>query len=295
VKLRIAETRNGMRRLLPHAVFIGALIFSFPVQSTAQLSSSADARDCYTHASTLFAKHDFSAAEPLFQKAINLDPRFADAYKGLGLTEVELKKYNEAYRAWLKAADLNPQDGKVKYYLGRLFYEANLPNEAAAWLREALAASPHDFAAMTYLGLSAEALSYEDVALQLYRQAITESEQNHTPYSWAFLSLANLLQKRGSAEEALRVLQQGEQECPEAHELAALGRTLFARGETERAEQVLRRAINMDATVAEAHYRLGLLLQSSGRTEAARQEMDAFRKAKDLEQQNAKISVLRKQ
>jgi tetratricopeptide (TPR) repeat protein len=106
--------------------------------------ASENASTWLSRAAAEFNRHEFSQAAVSFQHAIDLDPNRAEAYKGLGMAELELKNYDAAYRSWLKAADLNPNDGKTKYYLGRLFYEANFPNEAAAWLREALKVAPDD-------------------------------------------------------------------------------------------------------------------------------------------------------
>jgi superkiller protein 3 len=241
-----------------------------------------------------FAAHQFPDAERSFQQAIDANSKNAEAYKGLGLAQLELRKYNDAYHAWLKAEQLNPKDAKTKYYLGRLFYDANFPNEAAAWLRETLKLAPNDYAAMTYLGLCAEALSFSDVALKLYRNAIAVSTEAHSPYSWAFLSLGKLLQKRGEGDEAFRVLEQGARECPEAHELSAFGQLLMTRNQPERAEQVLRQAIKLDPGLSEAHYRLALLLEARGRTDESKAEMAAFQQTKEQENQIAKVTALRK-
>jgi tetratricopeptide (TPR) repeat protein len=240
------------------------------------------------------AAHQFAEAESSFKRVINADRNDAEAYKALGRAELELKKYNEAYHAWLKAEQLNPKDAKTKYYLGRLFYEADFPNEAAAWLRQALKLAPHDYAAMTYLGLSAEALSYGDVALKLYGKAIAESETAQSPYPWAFLSLGKLLQKHGDPEQAFKILEQGSRECPEAHELSAFGQLLMARDQQARAEQVLRQAIKLDPTLSEAHYRLALLLEASGRAPEAKTEMAAFQQAKEQEKEIPKITAIRR-
>lgn len=252
------------------------------------------ATDWYALGTQQFSAREFVQAENSFQQAIAAGQNPAESYKSLGRAQLELKKYNEAYRAWLKAEALDPKDSQIKYYLGRLFYEADLPNEAAAWFRQALALAPHHFAAMTYLGLSAEALSYPDVALKLYRNAIAESIAAHTPYSWAFLSLGKLLQKRGEADEAFRILEQGARECPEPHELSAFGQLLLTRNQRDRAEHVFRQAIALDPSLSEAHYRLALLLESKGRSEEANTELEAFQKAKQQEQQVAKITALRK-
>ncbi|HEX3684554.1 MAG TPA: tetratricopeptide repeat protein [Bryobacteraceae bacterium] len=252
-------------------------------------------QDFYNLASQQFTKDDFAGAKASFTRAIELDSLYAEAYRGLGMADLELKDYEGAYRAWLKAVDLNPQDEKSRYFLGRLFYEADIPNQAAAWLREALKLRPDDYQAMTYLGLSAEALGYDQTALPLYRKALAASKSQGHPYSWAFLSLANFLNKQGDEKEALSVLEEGSQKCPEAHELAALGELLAAHNDPQRAEQVLRQAITLDPRLSQPHYRLGLLLKSLGRLDESRAEMVKFQEAKRQEDQVPKITVIRKQ
>jgi len=269
-----------------------ATLFVVPVLLLAQ--AGQDARSLYSQGAACFERHDFAAAKGSFQQAIKLDQTYGDAYKGLGLADIELKDYDGAYHAWVKAASLNPKDAKTRYYLGRLFYEADFPNEAAAWLRECLKLAPNDYAAMTYLGLSAEALGFDDTALQLYRNAIAESRAQNKPYSWAFLSLGKLLMKRGDDRQALAIFEEGERSCPEAHELAVLGELLEKQNQTERAEQVLRRALALDPSLSQAHYRLALLLRASGRTEEASLEMQKFKDTKLEEQNIPKITALRK-
>jgi Flp pilus assembly protein TadD len=270
----------------------GAFFLLFLAALTGQAGN--DASTWASQGAAQFSRREFTQAAASFQHAIDIDPTNADAYKALGMAELELKNYDAAYHAWLKAADLNPKDEKTKYYLGRLFYEADFPNEAAAWLREALKLSPDDFAAMTYLGLCAEALGFGDTAGQLYRKAIAESKVQGKPFSWAFLSFANYLKKHGDESEALSILEQGAQKCPEAHELTALGELLAAHGQPEHAETVLRRAIALDTTLSQPHYRLALLLKSMGRAEEARSEMTTFQELRAQEAKAPKITALRK-
>lgn len=263
-----------------------------PVALSAQAPSTP--QDFYNIASTQFLQHRFTEAKASFSRAIELDGKYAEAYRGLGMTDLELKDYNGAYRAWLKAVDLNPKDEKSKYFLGRLFYEADFPNEAAAWLREALQLSPDDYEATTYLGLCAEALGLDDTAAPLYRNAIAESNARGKPYSWAFLSLGNFLKKHGDESQALSILEEGARKCPEAHELAALGALLATHNQPKRAEEVLRQAIALDPTLSQPYYRLGLLLKSDGRLDESKSEMIKFQRAKEQEDKNAKILALRK-
>lgn len=271
------------------AAFALALLASALAQSFVETPQSL-----YSRGTDQFAARKFDDAKSSFQRAIDIDHLYAPAYRGLGLANLALKDYQGAYRAWLKAVDLDPKDEKSKYCLGRLFYDANLPNEAAAWLRQALELDANDFEAMTYLGLSAEALDFGDTASQLYRKAIAVSEAQRRPYSWAFLSLANYYKKHDEQSKAVAVLERGAQQCPEAHELATLGGMLAASGDSKRAEELLRQAISLDPTLSQAHYRLGLLLKSSGRPEEAAEEMVKFQQAKAEEDKAPKVTALRK-
>lgn len=258
------------------------------------LLSAQTARDLYNLASTQFLQRQFIEAKASFARATQIDGNYGEAYRGLGMTNLELKDYNGAYRAWLKAAELNPKDEKSRYFLGRLFYEADLPNEAAAWLREALELSPNDYQAATYLGLCAEALGLDGTADRLYRNAVAESRAQNKPYSWAFLSLGNFLKKHGDETQALRVLEEGARECPEAHELAALGALLATHNKIQRAEEILRQAVALDPALSQPHYRLGMLFKSAGRLEESKSEMIRFQQTKEQEDKNAKIIALRK-
>ena len=92
----------------------------------------------------------------------------------------------------------------------------------------------------------------------------------------------------------MRVLEEGAQKCPEAHELAALGELLATHDQPGRAEAVLRRAIALDATLSQPHYRLALLLKSLGRGEESRSETAKFQELKNEEAKAPKITALHK-
>ncbi len=257
-------------------------------------ANPSDSAGWYWLGNARLLQRRFSDAETAFSRAAETGPGSSDGFRGLGLARLESKNYQGAYQAWSKAVQLDAKDEKSRYYLGRLFYEADLPEQGAVWLRQALTLDPNDFEVLTYLGLSAEALSFDDTALQLYRKAVWQSNAQGKPYAKAYLSLGNYLTKHGDDAGALAALEEGSQKCPEAHELAALGAILAARHQNGRAEEVLRRAIGMDPTLSQPHYRLGLLLASTGRVEESRKEMNLFQEAKKAEDTSPKITALQK-
>jgi tetratricopeptide (TPR) repeat protein len=242
----------------------------------------------------LYQKH-FEEARQSITRSTALDSKSADGFRTLGEIELERKDYDAAFRAWLTANKLNPLDPRTAYYLGRLFFEADIFNEAAAWFRETLKLAPDHYAAMTYLAMSAERLNLDSTAVDLYRAAIRESKKQNKPYPWAYVNLAKLLRQSGKEQEAFALLVESEKLCPEAHGLTVLGQMLAAANQKDKAEAMLRRAIAMDASIPDAHYRLALLLRSSGRTAEAQAEMKSFQEAKQAEERNkVKINAVRK-
>lgn len=237
----------------------------------------------------------FPAAREAILRAIALDNQSASAQRTLGEIELQLNNYDAAYRAWVAANKLDPTDARTTYYIGRLFFEADFPNEAAQWLRRTLTIAPHHFAAMTYLAMCAERLNMQDTAIELYVNAVRESKEQKSPHPWAFLNYAKMLRQLGRDAEALALLEEGEKLCPEAHLLTQLG-LMLASSQPARAEAVLRRAIAMDGSIPDAHYRLAMMLRSSGRTDEARAEMQRFQDAKAAEERNkVTIQAVRKQ
>lgn len=262
--------------------------------SCIRLFGQTTAQDWLAQGERQFKAHAFVDAKNSFLQATALDRLNFLSHRALGLCELELRDYNAAYREWLKALELSPDDTRTKYYLGRLFYEADLPREAAVYLRQVVERVPDDYAALTYLGLSAEATGMDDTARDLYRKAIYESNQQGKPYSWAYLALANLYVKRGDEGQARLSLMEAEERCPEAQALAMLGDLLAKEKEPARAEAVLRRSIALDPTLPRSHYRLALLLKADGKETESRSEMELFGQAKARQAALPKPQALRR-
>lgn len=255
----------------------------------------SDANGWYWLSRAQLLRRQFSDASASIERAIHLAPNSYEALRTKGEIQLELRNNQAAYEAWIAANKLNPDDAQTTYYLGRLFYEADFPKEAASWLRETLRLTPTHFYAMTYLGLCVEHLADNDTALRMYREAINQSKRQNAPYAWAYLSYAKLLRQTGKDTEAFAILEEAETSAPNARSLALLGQLLMERKQLARAESVLRRAIEMEPGIPDAHYRLSLLLKSLGHEPESQTEMKRFKQAKELEDQNRnKISAIRK-
>jgi tetratricopeptide (TPR) repeat protein len=97
---------------------------------------------------------DYRSAIANYQRAVALDPKFANAYLGLGIAFYDIDQFNNAGQALQHAVSLKPDDPDTRYWLGRTDYSLKEYEQAAANLREAVRLNPADAGSWSYLGLT---------------------------------------------------------------------------------------------------------------------------------------------
>ena len=148
-----------------------------------------EAYDFYTRAEQNAYAVDFRSlgeALSLYQKAIKLDPAFADAYSGYARATVDVLGFDfqrlmlsavarqRAYEAAGRALELNPQSSRAYAVLGILQMLDGEMDEAIASVQKAVALDPNGAEAelnlaivLTYAGQNPEALAAMERVLQL--------------------------------------------------------------------------------------------------------------------------------
>jgi adenylate cyclase len=148
-----------------------------------------EAYDFYVRAEQKAYVVDFTSlgeALSLYQKAIKLDPAFADAYSGYARTTVDVLGYDfqrlmlsavarqRAYEAAGRALELNPQSSRAYAVLGILQMLDGEVDQALASVRKAVSLDPNGAEAelnlaivLTYAGQNPEALATMERVLQL--------------------------------------------------------------------------------------------------------------------------------
>lgn len=132
--------------------------------------------------------------------AVELDPKFQPAFRVLGMFRVESGLLQADTRAVLeRAAELDPEDARAHYWLGRFFLETKSPAAARACFERSLKIDRAASQTRLGLGLALELLGETDAALAAF-DAVLRAEPR-SPL--ALLGRARCLYRKQQTESAL--------------------------------------------------------------------------------------------
>ncbi len=212
----------------------------------------------------------FTLAEKAYGKAIELDPKDADPWNGLGnLLTDHMGRHDEAERAYRKAIELDPKDAYPWYGLGNLLTdELGRHDEAERAYRNAIKLNPQYSWPWNGLGnLLTDELGRHDEAERAYRRAIELDPK----YAYAWYGFANALKKQERYHESEGAYREATELDPKfSWPWNNLGNLLKNHsGRYEEAESAYRKAIELDPNYAKVHANLADLLSTNGRDSEA--------------------------
>ena len=148
-----------------------------------------------------------------FQKSVKSDPKNPYAFKGLGLTYMQMRKWDDAIAALRKAIALNPYFPDAHNDLGTALMLAGKRAEGKAEFAVAFndATNPTPEKTAANLGQAYfEEKSYVEAA-NWFRTAVNRNKL----YPDAYLGLADSLMAIGNVEETIAYLPSGAKEIPD--------------------------------------------------------------------------------
>jgi len=314
----IFELQSRLASVLTNALVV-RVSASERERITAQPTASPEALAAYWQGKALLERSDLKgnaeASIAAFQRAQQIDQRFALAYAGLG--QAYRRKYLEtkdpvwAQRAIDAATDalrLEPQSPEVRYVLAITLAGSGRANEAIEELHRALAMQPNYEDARRQLGLVLAEQGQIDAAVIEFQKAI--ALRPNAPSGYGTMGFALLQASR--YKEAAEVLEQmirlapdnfsGYQQLGTAYQylndndralenyrkaialrqsapaFSNIGTLLLQRGDFAGAVDAYRQAIAIRPNAATTHRNLGDALSRLGRTdEAKRSYLEAIR------------------
>src|SRR2546430_13182322 len=83
---------------------------------------------CVNNGNKYFRNGKYKQASILYRRALQLDPKYAEAYYRLGITDMQLKDYSSAARSLQRATELDPANDDAAIRLAEIYVAAYLGN-----------------------------------------------------------------------------------------------------------------------------------------------------------------------
>ena len=204
-----------------------------------------------------FKSCDFDGTERQARKALELNPKNAEALHCLGLAFFGRDQNPEALRYLSEAAQVKPSDGGIEADLGAVLIAENRLEEGIRHLRQALEHAPDIHEAYFNLGLAEFRRGNKPEALKCWLR-MTELD----PYNYeAHHNVALLLDEQGKGDQAIEYYRKAARLKPDdAMSQAQLGVALCARGAVQEGLEHLSNAVNRDPANQAVRYQLATTL-----------------------------------
>ncbi len=220
-----------------------------------------------------------SLAHDRFRWALSRDPNSLDAQAHVGYVLFRERKRGEAVRDLRHVLSLDPDHALANYYLGLVLLSWGNTEGAMAQFRAVLRADPDNAAAFVEMGRAYyHRRKYAEAAEMFERGARLASGDAgfHLILARFYVDHLWLVEEKGLPEAAWAA-----NIAPENAEAQdVLGWANYLTERYREAEAALERAVDIDPSLASAHYHRGMTLLQMGRREEA---ASAFRKAVDLD------------
>ncbi|CAI9102462.1 OLC1v1000740C1 [Oldenlandia corymbosa var. corymbosa] len=168
---------------------------------------------------------DHEIALKNFQRAVQLDSRFAYAHTLCGHEYVALEDFENGIRSYQRALHVDSRHYNAWYGLGMVYLRQEKFEFSEHHFRMAFEINPRSSVIMSYLGTALHALKRNKEALEIMEKAIKADTKNPLP----LYQKANILISMEKLEEALEVLEVLKEYVPRESSVYALMGRIYKR------------------------------------------------------------------
>jgi len=216
-------------------------------------------------------ERDYRGALGYLAHARDLQPGNARIHFFFGMVCVDLDLGVEAYNSLKEAVRLEPDNAAFNYALGAVALHRRFPGEAIPYFRKYSELKPEDPRGAMGVGIAA----YKAGDFTAARAELSKAASHGETAAGAWYFLARIARDENDLEEALRLAQKAVEAKPDYPDpYAELGLLHLRKRELERAEQALRRCLELEPDNYLGNFHLLMLYE---RTKDPRQEAQAQR------------------
>lgn len=186
---------------------------------------------------------DYASAERQYSQAATIEPRNFDAQYLHGLSLQLLTRFGEAIRAYLRALAIRPEDFNTNLNLATAYLQVGEAQQGLTYAQRAVRLNPESGEARVNLGSIYGGLGQHENAVTEYQQASELMPLNGE----LLLNLANSLYNLGRYAEAANTLEEAVMVGPSAIAYERLGASRYKLGQAAEAEAAFRESLEIDA------------------------------------------------
>jgi tetratricopeptide (TPR) repeat protein len=214
----------------------------------------------------LFRKNLLDEAMVQFQKALEINPDYAEARYNLGVALSKKGHVDKSIDQYERALEINPIYAQAHYNLGVALSQKGQEDDAMAQYQMALLINPNEVEARISLGNALFQKGLVDEAIVQFQKAL-ETDPNS---AGGHYNLGVALSQKGQVDEAIEQYQKAVEINPNDVKVRnSLGIALFQKGRVDEAVTQFKKAVAITPTYSEAHNSLGIALFRRGHLDEA--------------------------
>jgi tetratricopeptide (TPR) repeat protein len=232
----------------------GTLLSLSDLVATTGRNKRAKAVQSFRDGLSFLSKDDCVNALPYFEKAVESDSNYAEAWAQAGFCKEKLGRHADAIEASKRAINLRPS-AESYFNIGLANYYLKQYREAVEGYRQSIKLDPYNAADAYYaLGLVYRDWGRPDDEIQAYKQAIRLRQD----YTSAYERLGSRYLKSKKYSEAIEVFKQISVLKPgDANAPNSMGEAYLEMGKLPEAVEAFRQAIRLKPDFGKAYFNLG--------------------------------------
>jgi tetratricopeptide (TPR) repeat protein len=244
----------------------GTLVSLSELAAVSGRNKRAKAVQAFRDGLSFLSQDDCEKALPYFEKAVESDGNYAEAWAQAGFCREKLGRHSDAIEASRRAVNLRPS-AESYFNIGLASYYLKQYREAADSYRQSIKLDPYNSADAWYaLGLVYRDWSKPDEEVQAYRQAIRLKPD----YTSAHERLASAYMRSKKYPQAIEAFKQLLALKPgDASVSNNMGEAYMELGLTSDALEAFKRAIQLKPDFGKAYYNLGKSYLATGNRNSA--------------------------